>query len=141
MAPLPPLHIGGNLHCPGSSLGTAHPPHCTGRKKNCQSGMPLCLCDRYLACECVSAGCIVHLCCVLMCGDWQMCVYGILVVRAHVFHGIYMWCVSMYMCGVCVHICVWCVCVTVWVVGRAPKQDSSWLGQPSWREPWPCSCG
>lgn len=49
--------------------------------------------SRVCPCVCVvgiwrvsgSAVCVVHLCCVLMCGDWRMCIYGILVVHAHVY--------------------------------------------------------
>lgn len=32
------------------------------------------LCSRYVVYDCGKAVCVVHLCCVLMCGDWR-CVF------------------------------------------------------------------
>lgn len=61
--------------------------------------------------------CVVHLCCVLICGDWRMCVYGILVVHAHVclwylcLVCVHVWYMYVYMCmyvfGVCMRVCVY----------------------------------
>lgn len=105
------LHMRRNLHCPGSSLGKAHPQGYTGRKRrNCEL-CSLCECvgDMWLS-ACLSVVCVVHLPCVFMCREWWMCVYGILVCARVCTVYMFGVCLSVYgICGVCV-VCLCCMC-------------------------------
>lgn len=98
--------LGRNLHCPGSSLGMAHPRPRTGRRGETVHRV----CRRaYIADPwrvSVSECCVWYICVVCLCAGAGRCVFGT-----------YLWYVCMYVyvwytCLMCV-----CVCGMCWVCG------------------------